>query len=481
MITRIEIDGFKSFKGFEMDFTPLTVIAGTNASGKSNLFDAIQLLSRLAEVDLRTAFGEQRGDASELFLKYNDTTSANEMTFAVEMLVDRKVKDNWGQEAELEYTRLRYELKIERKVNEKGFESLFATYESLINLEQQDDEWTRIIDKENLEQWIPQKSIEQEDNLPYIATGSDGDLPLAFTIPYDGKIGDKVKPLNSKDIVPYVEPGFALTRLGTLYGAEQTVLSRFVTIDFKHILAAREEMRSWKVWQFNSENLREPTRIEINTNYTISRSGKNLAAALFRIKQDDEYSLIEISRTLNNFLPEFTEVNVEDDKANKQYIIKLTTEDGRVFSSRVLSEGTLRLLALCILLYDPQHKNLLCFEEPENGIHPYRIKAMIDVLKDLTTDFSDNSLSVRQVIVNTHSPILINEMMNWENDKYVSVWFANMTTLITDFEKRKHKIKITKIIPVSIDPQLVTSEFSEQEKKLSMIEVSRYLSTMKFE
>ena len=59
MITRIEIDGFKSFSNFVMDFSPLTVIAGANASGKSNLFDALQLLARMAETDdLRTAFGE---------------------------------------------------------------------------------------------------------------------------------------------------------------------------------------------------------------------------------------------------------------------------------------------------------------------------------------------------------------------------------------------------------------------------------------
>jgi len=171
---------------------------------------------------------------------------------------------------------------------------------------------------------------------------------------------------------------------------------------------------------------------------------------------------------------------VENDKANKQFIIKLTAEDGRIFSSRVLSEGTLRLLALCVLLYDSQHKNLLCFEEPENGIHPCRIKSMIDVLKDLTTDFNDNSSLVRQVIVNTHSPVLIGEMMKWKDDKYVSVWFANMTTLITDFNNQRYKIKVTKIVPVSIDPQIFIREFSEQEKQLSLAEVKNYLNTTNF-
>ncbi|SDC34112.1 AAA family ATPase [Niabella drilacis] len=49
MITYIKINGFKSFHKFEMEFTPFTIIAGANASGKSNLFDALLLLSRMAD------------------------------------------------------------------------------------------------------------------------------------------------------------------------------------------------------------------------------------------------------------------------------------------------------------------------------------------------------------------------------------------------------------------------------------------------
>jgi len=72
MITRIEIDGFKTFKDFKVDLAPFQVIVGPNGSGKSNLFDALQLLSRLAEMDLISAFQDMRGDASELFTKIAD-------------------------------------------------------------------------------------------------------------------------------------------------------------------------------------------------------------------------------------------------------------------------------------------------------------------------------------------------------------------------------------------------------------------------
>ena len=61
MITRIEVDGFKSLRDFAVDLEPLTAIVGPNGVGKSNLFDALQLLSGLADTDVVTALGEGRG------------------------------------------------------------------------------------------------------------------------------------------------------------------------------------------------------------------------------------------------------------------------------------------------------------------------------------------------------------------------------------------------------------------------------------
>ena len=67
MITRIEIDGFKTFDRFALDLRPFTAVVGPNASGKSNLFDAIKFVSRLAQTDIRDAMQELRGRPEELF------------------------------------------------------------------------------------------------------------------------------------------------------------------------------------------------------------------------------------------------------------------------------------------------------------------------------------------------------------------------------------------------------------------------------
>ena len=132
MITRVEIDGFKTFRNFTLDLAPLQVIVGPNGAGKSNLFDALQLLAQLAgEVDLRTAFQQLRGEAGELFTIKADGQRADRLCLAVEMLVAPTVQDSWGAQAALRYTRLRYELAISRRTDEQGLERLYVEHEAL--------------------------------------------------------------------------------------------------------------------------------------------------------------------------------------------------------------------------------------------------------------------------------------------------------------------------------------------------------------
>jgi predicted ATPase len=464
MITKIEIDGFKTFRNFQLEFSPLTVIAGTNSSGKSNLFDALQLLSRLAETDLKTAFSEQRGEASELFTQYEEDWYAEEIFFAVELLVNKKVRDNWGGEDTLKYTRLRYELRLRRAKNERGIEDLFVNHEKLENLKHDDDEWVKLhIPNRSKDFWRPKVPVGRRTK-PYIST-EDKNGVVTITLPQDGKRGGKETPANA---------------------IAQTVLSGINSVDFPHAFAAKEEMRKWQFLQFNPQALREPTRQDLGSKDKITQSGENLAAVLHRIYQTTPYALKAISHKLNNLLPNLTDVNVYDDKANKQFIIKIKSEDGREFSSRVLSEGTLRLLALCIFQYDEEYRGLLCFEEPENGIHPARMSSMAKLLKDLSVDFTDIDMPLRQVIVNTHSPTLVGRIFEIENPQDITVWFSQLGTQIAEKSNKKFKMHITKMLPVESEVKTdkkgrLTLNFPESEKKLALHQLIKYLESSGFD
>ncbi len=96
MITRIEIDGFKSFEDFALDLRPFTAVIGTNAGGKSNLVEALLFLSRLSRLstdDLHEAVDAVRGRTLMLLRQRGDGSRVERMRFAVELLLDLRPAD----------------------------------------------------------------------------------------------------------------------------------------------------------------------------------------------------------------------------------------------------------------------------------------------------------------------------------------------------------------------------------------------------
>jgi hypothetical protein len=107
------------------------------------------------------------------------------------------------------------------------------------------------------------------------------------------------------------------------------------------------------------------------------------------------------------------ELWIERDERRELLTLHVKDREQTPHPARALSDGTLRFLALAVLQLDPEAQGLLCLEEPENGIHPERIPAMLRLLQDIATDVNepvgpDNPL--RQVIVNTHSPAVVSQV-----------------------------------------------------------------------
>jgi len=440
MITRIEIDGFKSFYNFSLNMQPFQVIVGPNAAGKSNLFDALMLLSRLADHDLRTAFQQSRGDAGELFTLLPDGQIRNEMSFAVELLLEPQVTDAWGDTVELTHTRVRYELKIKRISDERGIDHLRIDHESLTPIFAQDDRIQWAADKKKY--WP--NAFKYKRQMPLISTelNHESGRPTVV-LRQDGRSGRQRTSVRDK--------------------MESTFLSGLNNTEFPIAFAAREEIRGWKFLQLAPEDLRNAdSRISPDQ---MSPSGRYLANMLARMKKEDPYILNDISADLSNLVSGFTEIEVEEDEVRDRYVIWLTTSDGRRFSSRVLSDGTLRMLALTSLKYDLTHGGVLLFEEPENGVHPFRIERLVPLLRDIATNFNapsvyeDNSEKLRQLIVNTHSPKVL-----WQLADYEMV-FAHVAETIVDGQI----IRVTRMLPVE------DSLLSMDEKSFTRLELDRYL------
>jgi predicted ATPase len=112
----------------------------------------------------------------------------------------------------------------------------------------------------------------------------------------------------------------------------------------------------------------------------------------------DERQFETVEKAMHTLIPSVTGVHTD---VNKFGEVELSLNEGGILMpARVVSEGTLRVLGLLALGGVKEPPAVIGFEEPENGVHPRRIK---DIAKLL---INRSQAGTTQLIVTTHSPIL---------------------------------------------------------------------------
>lgn len=411
MLTRLMVSGFKNLVDVDVRFGPFTCVAGPNGVGKSNLFDAIRFLSALADGPLIEAAlsvrneGERMTDVRSLFHRVGDTY-ASEMSFQAEMIVPSQAWDDLGQEASASITFLRYSLVLGYKEEEGHLTpgALEILKEELVHITQRDAARHLLFDH-SATRWR-RSAVRGQRRVPYFISTEGRGSNRVIKLHQDG--GSSGRPLR--------RPAINLPR---------TVLSASNAAESPTVLVARREMQSWRLLQLEPSSLRQPDEFTAPTHLGVD--GSHLAATLYRLArangkkgangQTNDVVARQIYSQVGNRLAELID-DVHDlyiDRDDKRELLTLyvKSRDGTPHPARALSDGTLRFLALAILEVDPETQGLLCLEEPENGIHPERIPAMLHLLRDIATDIdepigSDNPL--RQMIVNTHSPSVVKQV-----------------------------------------------------------------------
>jgi predicted ATPase len=166
---------------------------------------------------------------------------------------------------------------------------------------------------------------------------------------------------------------------------------------YPHVAAMREELASWGLFYFEPrERMRSANPVKEVTH--IGMMGEDLAAFLNTLRATDERQLEAIGKALQAVIPSVKGVDVEvTDLGEVELRIK---EGSTLIPARVVSEGTLRVLGLLSLSASKAPASLVGFEEPENGVHPRRIRLIAELLKARASEGDT------QLIVTTHSPIL---------------------------------------------------------------------------
>ena len=404
MLTRLKVSGFKSLVDVDVRFGPFTCITGANGAGKSNLFDAILFLSALADdtlvkaaMSVRAA-SESGGDLLGIFHR-SGSERVERIRLEADMILPKSGMDELGQPVQATSTLVRYVVELAWRSNrsenpEAGPIELIE--ESLVALPLMDQgEHLMFPNSREWSKSVLQGSRKRE----YISSRADSGQRLV-QLHQDGRSGRKLK-----------RPAKGLPR---------TVLST-VQAEYPTVVLAKREMQSWRLLQLESTALRRPDSFDAPTHLT--SHGGHLAAALYHLSRctspgadSDAAAAFEaavyarVSNRLSELIDDVRTISVERNDAHRVYTLQIETRDGTRHPAHALSDGTLRFIALAVTELDRQSGGLLCFEEPENGIHPRRIGAMLELLQEIAMDTSmavDDNNPLRQVLINTHSPTVV--------------------------------------------------------------------------
>lgn len=407
MLTRLRVSGFKNLLDVDVPFGPFTCVAGPNASGKSNLFDAINFLSLLADRPVLEAAAGIRGESGKAFdvrslFHRAGNSLGRTMRFEVEMIVPESGIDTLGQVAEASTTFLTYVLELGLRggadADYYGLE-LEVLHEELDRVKIKDA--PRYLRFDHSSKWRS-SVVKGRRQKPYIST-EDEPKGRVVKVHQDQRAG------RMRELLA--------TRL------PRTALSSSDAAETPTALLARQEMQSWREFQLEPSALREPDRFR--SPRTLGMDGSHLAATVAHLfgLEEKRYSgggrdfLAQLANRLAALINDVGGVHLDRDETRELITLLVSDRNGTDHPARSLSDGTLRFLALAVIEADPRFRGVLCLEEPENGIHPDRIQPMLRLLRDIAVDVrdpveADNPL--RQVVVNTHSPGVVGEVLDDE-------------------------------------------------------------------
>lgn len=132
--------------------------------------------------------------------------------------------------------------------------------------------------------------------------------------------------------------------------------------------------------------------------FQIAPDASTLPWSVLRFAKEDRRGFKEWNQHIQSVLPNFEHVEARQREDDQFAYMRVHYRNGLIVPGHSLSDGTLSLLALTILPYLPNVPRYIAIEEPENGIHPKAIEAVLEMLQ---------AIDKSQVWVTSHSPIVV--------------------------------------------------------------------------
>lgn len=164
-----------------------------------------------------------------------------------------------------------------------------------------------------------------------------------------------------------------------------------------------EVLRDWRVYHFHDTSSSAAVKKtgQISDNLFLREDAGNLAAFLYRIREEHPKHYERIVRTIQLVAPMFRDFLLRPDPFNPESIRLewLDRDSDYIFGASELSDGSLRFMCIATVLLQPNRPSLILLDEPELGLHPAAIEILAGLLKKSST--------FGQLIVSTQSVALV--------------------------------------------------------------------------
>lgn len=379
MITRIEALNYRCLKHIAVDVPQFAILIGPNASGKSTLFDVVGYIRDTLNTDLEKAMLARGRNVQELtwLQKHGHFKLAIELKLPGSITGTNK------------WTHLNYDLWI----GPEPFKSDFDEPAILL---------------ENCWLSCPSEAFytyAHEEGERFIASYRNTKSSLLSDTTLHNREPDFFKVLfgYTDDAGPNGILSDECSRL-RLYGHRPSPhKSAFATLpedDTKFpraIWGKRFLMGNVHTVVLDLRKLHEPGAA-LHGAKTFRPDGSNIPHLIESLKKDHPDIFRRWLEHVQTVLEDVKDIIVKEREEDRARYLVLVQRNGTKVPSWLVSDGTLRFLALTLLAYHPVATGTYLIEEPENGIHPLAIEAVYQSL---------SSAYDAQILLATHSPMLL--------------------------------------------------------------------------